>query len=104
MDTLDKGKGKEFIIDLNDEYFDYQYDNNVKTESDEEAMLVSEKILNGLTLESVWKMEFSSIDDIEEFYNLFAKVIEFSVRKDDVKRDKNQNIVSSKWVCSKEGY
>ena len=76
----------------------------MKTESDEEAMLVSEKILNGLTLESVWKMEFSSIEDIEEFYNLFAKVIEFSVRKDDVKRDKNQNIVSSKWVCSKEGY
>ena len=104
MDTLDKGKGKEFIIDLNDEYFYYQYDNNVKTESDEEAMLVSEKILNGLTLESVWKMEFSSIEDIEEFYNLFAKVTEFSVRKDDVKRDKNQNIVSSKWVCSKEGY
>ena len=104
MDTMDKGKGKEFIIDLNDEYFYYQYDNNVKTESDEEAMLVSEKILNGLTLESVWKMEFSSIEDIEEFYNLFAKVIEFSVRKDDVKRDKNQNIVSSKWVCSKEGY
>ena len=89
---------------MNDEYFYYQYDNNVKTESDEEAMLVSEKILNGLTLESVWKMEFSSIEDIEEFYNLFAKVIEFSVRKDDVKRDKNQNIVSSKWVCSKEGY
>ena len=76
----------------------------MKTESDEEAMLVSEKILNGLTLESVWKMEFSSIEYIEEFYNLFAKVIEFSVRKDDVKRDKNQNIVSSKWVCSKEGY
>ena len=101
MDTLDKGKGKEFIIDLNDEYFYYQYDNNVKTESDEEAMLVSEKILNGLTLGSVWKMITMCI---EEFYNLFAKVTEFSVRKDDVKRDKNQNIVSSKWVCSKEGY
>ncbi|RVW25438.1 hypothetical protein CK203_117760 [Vitis vinifera] len=62
-DTMDKGKGKEFIIDLNDEDFDYQYDSNVKTESDEEAILVSEKILNGLTLEDIWKMEFSSIKE-----------------------------------------
>ena len=53
MDTMDKGKGKEFIIDLNDEDFDYQYDNNVKTESDEEAILVSKKILNGLTFEHI---------------------------------------------------
>ncbi|KAL6321046.1 hypothetical protein AAG906_012029 [Vitis piasezkii] len=49
-------------------------------------------------------MEFSSVEETEEFYNLFAKVTGFSVRKDDVKRDKNQNIVSRKWVCSKEGY
>ena len=63
MDTMDKGKWKEFIIDLNEEDFDYQYDSNVKTQSDEEAILVSEKILNGLTLEDVWKMEFSSIDE-----------------------------------------
>ena len=53
MDTMDKGKGKEFIIDLNDEDFDYQYDSNVKTESDKEAILVSKKILNDLTLEDV---------------------------------------------------
>ena len=48
--------------------------------------------------------EVSSVEEAEEFYNLFAKVTGFSVRKDDVKRDKNQNIVSCKWVCSKEGY
>ncbi|WJZ99619.1 hypothetical protein VitviT2T_018045 [Vitis vinifera] len=101
---MDKGKGKEFIIDLNDEDFDYQYDSIVKTESDEEAILVSDKIFNDLTVEDVWKMEFSSVEEAEEFYNLFAKVTGFSVRKDDVKRDKNQNIVSRKWVCSKEGY
>nr|CAN69010.1 hypothetical protein VITISV_015952 [Vitis vinifera] len=93
---MDKGKGKEFIIDLNDEDFDYQYDSIVKTESDEEAILVSDKIFNDLTIEDVWKMEFSSVEEAEEFYNLFAKVTRFSVRKDDVKRDKNQNIVSHK--------
>ncbi|KAL6332504.1 hypothetical protein AAG906_008538 [Vitis piasezkii] len=57
------GTNIEFIIDLNEEDFDYQYDSNVKTQSDEEAILVSEKILNGLTLEDVWKMEFNSIDE-----------------------------------------
>ena len=101
---MDKGKGKEFIIDLNDEDFDYQYDSNVKTESDEDAILVLEKIFNDLTIENVWKIEFSSIKETKEFYNLFAKVTGFSVRKDDVKREKNQNIVSRKWVSSKEGY
>ncbi|RVW73011.1 Protein FAR1-related sequence 5 [Vitis vinifera] len=101
---MDKGKGNEFIIDLNDEDFDYQYDNIVKTEFDEEDILVSDKIFNDLTVEDVWKMEFSSVEEAEEFYNLFAKVTGFSVRNDDVKRYKNQNIVSRKWVCSKEGY
>ena len=48
MDMMDKSKGNESIINLNDEEFDYQYDNNVKTKSDE-----SEKIVNGLTLENV---------------------------------------------------
>ena len=76
----------------------------MKIETDEETILVSEKILNGLTLENVRKMEFSSIEGAKEFYNLFAKVTGFSVRNDDVKRDKNQNLVSRKWVCLKEGY
>ena len=101
---MDKGKGNEFIIDLNDEDFDYQYDSIVKTECNEEVILVSENIFNDLTVEDVWKMKFSLVNETEEFYNLFAKVVGFSVRKDDVKRDKNQNIVSRKWVCSKEGY
>ena len=101
---MNKGKGKESIIDLNDEDFDYQYDSIVKTESNEEVILVSENIFNDLTVEDVWKMRFSLVDEAEEFYNLFTKVTGFSVRKDDVKRDKNQNIVSRKWVCLKEGY
>ena len=82
---MDKGKGKEFIIDLNDEDFDYQYDSIVKTESDEEAILVSEKIFNDFIVEVVSKMEFSSVEEAEEFYNLFAKVTRFSVKKDDLK-------------------
>ena len=33
---------------------------------------------------------------------MFAKVTVFSVRKDDLKRDKNGDIISRKWVCSKK--
>ena len=50
---MDKGRWKELIIDLNDEDFSYQYDSNMKIESNEEVMLGSEKILNSLTLEDV---------------------------------------------------
>ena len=81
---------------MNDEDFSYQYDSNMKIESNEEVMLGSKKILNGLTLENVWKMEFSSIEEVEEFYNLFPNVTRFDVRKDDVEWDKNQNIISRK--------
>ncbi|RVW64901.1 Protein FAR-RED impaired response 1 [Vitis vinifera] len=35
---MDKGKGKEFIIDLNDEDFDYQYDSIVKNKAQLNAM------------------------------------------------------------------
>ena len=58
MDMMGKGKVKEFIIDLNNEDFDYQHNGNANIEFDEESMLVSQKILNGLTLEDVWKMEY----------------------------------------------
>ena len=81
---------------MNDEDFSYQYDSNMKIESNEEVILGSKKILNGLTLENVWKMEFSSIEEVEEFYNLFPNVTRFDVRKDDVEWDKNQNIISRK--------
>ena len=71
---MDKGKEKEFIIDLNDEDFDYQYDSIVKSESDEEAILVSDKIFNDLTVEDIWKMELSSVEEAEEFYNYMLKL------------------------------
>ena len=102
MEVMDKGKRKEFIIDLNNENFNYQYDGYVNTKFDKEPMLVSKKILNGLTLEDVSKMKFNLIDKVEKFYNLYAQVTLFSVRNEDLKQDKNQNIVSCKWVCSKE--
>ena len=92
---------QEFEVKLEDVVHDnaytggsYHYDaNNLK-----------EKVLKGISVEEVYKLEFNCIDEVETFYNLFTKVIEFSIPKDDLKRDKNGYIISWKWVCSREGY
>ena len=53
---MDKGKEKEFIIDLNDEDFDYQYDSSVETKSDEEAILVSDNIFNDTATTEIYTL------------------------------------------------
>ncbi|XP_034707036.1 protein FAR1-RELATED SEQUENCE 5-like [Vitis riparia] len=63
-----------------------------------------EKVLKGISVEEVCKMQFACIDEAETFYNMLAKLTGFSIRKDDLKRDKNGDIISQKWVCSKEGH
>ncbi|XP_034710461.1 protein FAR1-RELATED SEQUENCE 5-like [Vitis riparia] len=63
-----------------------------------------EKVLKGISVEEVCKMKFACIDKAETFYNMLAKLTGFSIRKDDLKRDKNGDIISRKWVCSKEGH
>ena len=54
--------------------------------------------------EEVCKLEFNYIDKAKTFYNMFIKVIGFSIQKDDLEWDKNGDIVSRKWVCSREGH
>ncbi|XP_059597995.1 protein FAR1-RELATED SEQUENCE 5 [Vitis vinifera] len=63
-----------------------------------------EKVLKGISVEEVCKMQFACIDEAETFYNMLAKLTGFSIRKNDLKRDKNGDIISRKWVCSKEGH
>ncbi|KAL6347575.1 hypothetical protein AAG906_026101 [Vitis piasezkii] len=63
-----------------------------------------EKVLKGISVEEVCKMQFACIDEAETFYNMLAKLTGFSIRKDDLKQDKNGDIISRKWVCSKEGH
>ena len=60
--------------------------------------------MKGISVEEVYKLQFNCIDEAKIFYNLFAKVTKFSIRKDDLKQDKNGYIISRKWVCSKEGH
>ncbi|RVW83445.1 Protein FAR1-related sequence 5 [Vitis vinifera] len=64
---------------------------------------LKEKVLKGISDEEVYKLQFDCIDEAKTFYNMLAKVAGFSIRKDDLKRDKNGDIISRKWVCSREG-
>ena len=69
-----------------------------------DANNLKEKVLKGISVEEVYKLEFNCIDEAETFYNFFAKVIGFSIWKYDLKRDNNGYIISRKWVCSREGH
>lgn len=49
--------------------------------------------------------EFESDDHAYSFYNKYARLVGFSVRKDWVNRSKVHGlVVSRKYTCSKEGY
>ena len=65
---------------------------------------LKKKVLQGISIEEVYKLQFNCIDEAETFYSMFAKVTGFSIRKEDLKRDKNGVIISQKWVCSREGH
>ena len=65
---------------------------------------LKEKVLKGISVEEVYKLQFDCIDETETFFNMLAKVIGFSIGKDGLKQDKNGYIISRKWVCSKEGH
>ena len=57
---------------------------------------LKEKVLRGISVEEVYKLQFDCIDETETFYNMLAKVTGFSIQKDDLKRDKNEDIISQK--------
>ena len=54
---------------------------------------LKEKVLKGISDEEVYKLQFNCIDEVETFYNMLAKVVGFSIRKYDLKRDKNGDII-----------
>ena len=47
--------------------------------------------------------EFSSIEDVEEFYFAYMKSIHFSVQKDIKRANSKGNVTIRSWVCSKKG-
>ena len=64
---------------------------------------VFEKGIDQLTDVQITGLKFSSLDDGGEFYNTYAKLVSFSIRKDEIKRNKDNIVTSRRWVCAKEG-
>ncbi|KAJ7945145.1 Protein FAR1-RELATED SEQUENCE 5 [Quillaja saponaria] len=56
-----------------------------------------------LMTDDVLAMQFDSYDAGESFYHKYASAIGFNVRKDDLGRNKNNEVMMRKWVCNKEG-
>ena len=48
--------------------------------------------------------EFAAVQDAEAFYKNYALFVGFSIRKDEMRRDRHGMITIRRWVCSKQGY
>ena len=64
---------------------------------------VLEKGIDQLTNAQITGLKFSSLDDGGEFYNTYAKLVGFSICKDEIKHNKDNIVTSRRWVCAKEG-
>ncbi|KAI4343488.1 hypothetical protein L6164_010829 [Bauhinia variegata] len=60
--------------------------------------------LQMLTSDDVRAMHFGSYEAGESFYQKYASAVGFIVRKDDIGRNKQGEVVMRKWVCNREGY
>lgn len=56
-----------------------------------------------LTVDEVKSMKFESFEAGEEFYRRYADFMGFSVRKNGIKRNRNDKVRLGKWVCNREG-
>ncbi|KAK2652134.1 hypothetical protein Ddye_011990 [Dipteronia dyeriana] len=61
-------------------------------------------LLKGLTTSDVVGKEFNSLEQAESFYFNYAKVMRFSVRKDEIRHNDKGCIKLRRWVCNKQGY
>jgi hypothetical protein len=117
MDQRAKDKRKAPLIETNSDISNEDYigqandvsmgqrDNCDDTHTDEQDWrTILGKRLHHLSYADVSRIEFKSIADGDDFYNAYAKFVGFSVRKDDVKRDKNNIVISRRWVYAKEGF
>ncbi|KAL3498511.1 hypothetical protein ACH5RR_041243 [Cinchona calisaya] len=70
----------------------------------ESSWLRLNKGFDEMTEEDVLGMIFDSDEEAGMFYETYAKVIGFNVRKVDTKRDKENVVRYRRWVCSREGH
>ncbi|TXG60852.1 hypothetical protein EZV62_012215 [Acer yangbiense] len=60
--------------------------------------------LTSLQPSDVIGKEFASVQDAEAFYKNYSLFVGFSIRKDEMRRDRYGMITIRRWVCSKQGY
>ncbi|KAI8559641.1 hypothetical protein RHMOL_Rhmol04G0189000 [Rhododendron molle] len=110
----DSLKGKNVVIDISDGASDDNEHSDDDGYGDDDGYSngdgygvdngLDDYRLDELTEEDVYEMIFDSDEYGERFYNAYAKVKGFSVRKDNIHKDNEGIVISRKWVCSKEGY
>ena len=61
-----------------------------------------DKGIDQLTNAQAIGLKFSSLDDGGEFYNTYVKLVGFSIRKDEIKHNRNNIVTSRRWVCAKK--
>ena len=110
-----KNKGKTMFVDLNDDagkdgnnIIDNECDVVQKGSGDATQNLEKhqstflDKGIDQLTNAQAIGLKFSSLDDGGEFYNTYVKLVGFSIRKDEIKHNKNNIVTSRRWVCAKK--
>jgi len=60
--------------------------------------------INSVTAETIRDMEFASVDEPYDFYLKYSKCKGFAVRKSDIRRNVNGEIVMRQYVCNKQGF
>ncbi|CAH9139062.1 unnamed protein product [Cuscuta epithymum] len=61
------------------------------------------KKISDLTPADIKRLEFDSEDDVYAFYSCYAQINGFCVRRDDVRRESNNNIIMRNLVCNRAG-
>ncbi|XP_050259192.1 protein FAR1-RELATED SEQUENCE 5-like [Quercus robur] len=85
---------------------DHETENEGKTDFidlEKHWSTILKKGIDQLIDDQITGLKFSSLDDGGEFYNTYAKLVGFSIRKDEIKRNKDNIVTSRRWVCAKEG-
>ncbi|KAF3950776.1 hypothetical protein CMV_023511 [Castanea mollissima] len=117
MDHNTENSGEVVFIDLNDDagedvnniidndcIMGQQGSGDATQNVQKHWITILEKGIDHLTDAEITSLRFSSIDDGGQFYNTYAKLVGFSIRKDEIKRNKNNIVTSRRWVCAKEGF
>ncbi|KAL6331482.1 hypothetical protein AAG906_011422 [Vitis piasezkii] len=79
---MEKTIKQEFEVKLEDVVHDDAYTGE---NYHHDANSLKKKVLKGISVEEVYKLQFNCIGEVETFYNLLAKVTGFGIRKDDLK-------------------